>query len=145
MRIGEVAAAVGTTARTIRYYEEIGLLGRGDQRESGSHRIYTEDDVALLSEVLRLKDLLGVSLDELRELVADQDARRALREEFSGPDTSDLRRGQILDELAHVADRQPQPVARRRVQLDELEAEVQERRGRIAERRAELDRTTRVR
>ena len=145
MRIGEVAAAVGTTARTIRYYEEIGLLGRGDQRESGSHRIYTEDDVALLSEVLRLRDLLGVSLDELRELVADQDARRALREECNGPDTSDLRRGQILDELAHVADRQPQLVARRRVQLDELEAEVQERRGRIAERRAELDRTTRVR
>ena len=45
MRIGEVAAAVGTTSRTIRYYEELGLLEGAGERESGKHRTYTEQDV----------------------------------------------------------------------------------------------------
>ena len=69
MRIGEIADAVGTTSRTIRYYEEIGLLRRADERASGQHRTYTEQDVERLRDALRLKDLLGLSLDELREVV----------------------------------------------------------------------------
>ena len=82
LRIGEVAARTGTTTRTIRYYEEIGLLPATDERPSGSHRTYDEEDVTRLQEVLRLKHLLGVSLDELRELVAAEAARAALREEW---------------------------------------------------------------
>ena len=68
MRIGEVAEAVGTTSRTIRYYEEIGLLGSAADRASGQHRTYTEQDVERLRDALRLKDLLGLSLEELREI-----------------------------------------------------------------------------
>ncbi len=41
LRIGDVARLVGTTPRTIRYYEEIGLLPEAPARPSGSHRIYT--------------------------------------------------------------------------------------------------------
>jgi MerR family transcriptional regulator, repressor of the yfmOP operon len=62
LRIGELAERVGTTARTIRYYEEIGLLGGGEERDHGRHRSYTEDDVERLEHVLRLRDLLGLSL-----------------------------------------------------------------------------------
>ena len=47
LRIGEVAERLGTTTRTIRYYEEIGLLG-GGEREAGRHRIYEEADVERL-------------------------------------------------------------------------------------------------
>src|SRR5205823_10279010 len=66
LRIGDVARLVGTTPRTIRYYEEIGLLPGGGEREAGRHRAYGERDVERLRDTLRLKDLLGLSLDELK-------------------------------------------------------------------------------
>jgi DNA-binding transcriptional MerR regulator len=68
LRIGEVAELTGTTPRTIRYYEEIGLLPSPAARETGRHRTYTPEDVDRLKELLRLRELLGVSLDELKEL-----------------------------------------------------------------------------
>jgi MerR family transcriptional regulator, repressor of the yfmOP operon len=45
LRIGDVAKQVGVTPRTIRYYEELGLLGSGSEREKGAHRTYAEADV----------------------------------------------------------------------------------------------------
>ena len=66
MRIGEVAELTGTTPRTIRYYEEIGLLSGGTAREIGKHRCYSPADVDRIKEIVRLKDLLGLSLDSSR-------------------------------------------------------------------------------
>ena len=62
LRIGEVAELTGTTPRTIRYYEELGLLPAALGREPGAHRVYEPEDVERLREVLRLKELLGVDL-----------------------------------------------------------------------------------
>ena len=53
LRIGDVARLVGTTPRTIRYYEEIGLLPEAPARPSGRHRTYTHEEV----ERLRREDL----------------------------------------------------------------------------------------
>ena len=131
MRIGEVAEAVGTTSRTIRYYEEIGLLGSAGERESGKHRTYTEQDVERLRDALRLRDLLGLSLDELRELLEAQDARAALRDEWHRGDPAPERRAAILKESARHLDRQLELVARRREQIEELESELSERRERV--------------
>ncbi len=74
LRIGEVAKLAGTTPRTIRYYEEIGLLPAAGGREPGAHRTYAEADVERLTDLLRLKDLLGVSLEDLKELVEAEGA-----------------------------------------------------------------------
>src|SRR4051812_29637134 len=82
LRIGEVAKLTGTTPRTIRYYEEIGLLPATGERQPGAHRVYEEEDVERLTEVLRLKDLLGLSLEQLKELLSAEDARAALRREW---------------------------------------------------------------
>ena len=129
MRIGDVARAVGTTTRTIRYYEEIGLL-EACERRSGAHREYTEVDVERVREILRFKDLLGVSLDELRELIAAEDARRAIREEF--PRTEDpVRRRQLLEEALGHLDRQLELVHRRAAELAALEGDLAERRARV--------------
>ena len=75
MRIGEVAELTGTTPRTIRYYEEIGLLGAAVDRAEGKHRCYTEADVERIREIVRLRDLLGLSLDQLSQLVEAETAR----------------------------------------------------------------------
>jgi MerR family transcriptional regulator, repressor of the yfmOP operon len=139
MRIGEVARAVGTTPRTIRYYEEIGLMPGVSGRESGAHRTYAPEDVEQLAEILRLKDLLGVSLDELRGLVTDQEARRVLREEFLAPHTPVVRRRRILAELESILERTQALADRRRTALDALDAELADRRRRVALRREELD------
>ena len=98
LRIGEVAKLAGTTPRTIRYYEEIGLLPAAGDREPGAHRTYESADVERLTELLRLKDLLGVSLEELKELVSAEDARAALRREWKAGVEDPVRRREILDE-----------------------------------------------
>jgi len=65
-RIGELAQRVGLTERTIRYYEELGLLD-SVKRLEGGQRAYTEDDVRRLRFVQKLK-VLGLSLQEMLEL-----------------------------------------------------------------------------
>ncbi len=130
MRIGDVARLAGTTPRTIRYYEEIGLLPAASGRQPGTHRTYAEADVERLTEVLRLKSLLGLTLEELKELVEVEGARAALREEWHGGVEDPVRRRQILDEsLAHIA-RQLELVRRRRDEIANFEAELVARRKR---------------
>jgi MerR family transcriptional regulator, repressor of the yfmOP operon len=136
MRIGDVARLVGTTTRTIRYYEEVGLLAPADRRP-GSHRAYTEADVERLREILRLKDLLGVSIDQLRELVAAEDARAALRAEFHRTEDPERREALLHEALGHL-DRQLELVRARRRDLDALESDLAERRRRVKRRLREL-------
>ena len=65
-RIGELASRVGLTERTIRYYEELGLL-ESVKRLDGGVRVYTDDDVRRLKYIRKLKTL-GLSLHEMLEL-----------------------------------------------------------------------------
>jgi len=65
-RIGELAQRVGLTERTIRYYEELGLL-ESVKRLEGGRRVYTDDDVRRLRYIGKLK-VLGLSLQEMLEL-----------------------------------------------------------------------------
>src|SRR5436190_18702689 len=82
LRIGEVAERTGVTPRTIRYYEEIGLLGAAAERIQGKHRAYSESDVERIKEILRLRDLLGLSLEQLSQLLEAESARADLRREY---------------------------------------------------------------
>jgi MerR family transcriptional regulator, repressor of the yfmOP operon len=131
LRIGEVAKLTGTTPRTIRYYEEIGLLPAAGDREPGAHRTYESGDVERLTELLRLKDLLGVSLEELKDLVTAEDARAALRREWKAGVDDPVRRREILDEsLEHIA-KQLELVRRRKREISRLEEELVARRRRV--------------
>jgi DNA-binding transcriptional MerR regulator len=131
LRIGEVAKLAGTTPRTIRYYEEIGLLPAASGREPGAHRTYAEADVERLTDLLRLKDLLGVSLEELKELVEAEDARAALRREWHGGVEDPVRRRQILEQSQTYTALQLELVRRRRDEIAKLEAELIARRKRV--------------
>lgn len=138
LRIGDVAKLAGTTPRTIRYYEEIGLLPATGGRQPGAHRTYAEADVERLTDLLRLKDLLGVSLEELKALVEAEGARAALRREWQEGVDDPVRRRQILDEsTAHIA-RQLTLVRRRRDEIARLEAELLAKRRRVRDLQREL-------
>ena len=130
LRIGEVAKLAGTTPRTIRYYEELGLLPAARERRPGSHRTYAEGDVERLTELLRLKDLLGLSLEELKELVEAEGARAELRREWHSLVEDPVRRRQILEESLAYTARQLDLVRRRRDEIAKLEKELIARRRR---------------
>ena len=140
MRIGEAAKAAGTTPRTIRYYEELGLLPAAGEREPGSHRVYEREDVERLQELLSLKHLLGVSLEELRELATAESARAALRREWHEGVEDPVRRREILAEAAGYIDRQLELIRRRRDQIATLERELRAKRRRVIRRLREIER-----
>jgi MerR family transcriptional regulator, repressor of the yfmOP operon len=140
LRIGEAAEAAGTTPRTIRYYEEIGLLPASGGRKPGSHRLYEPDDVDRLRELLDLKQLLGVSLEELRELAAAESARAALRREWHEGVEDPVRRREILEAARGHIDRQLALIRHRRDEIARLERELTARRRRLARRLRELER-----
>jgi DNA-binding transcriptional MerR regulator len=140
MRTGEVAKLAGTTPRTIRYYEEIGLLPATGSRDPGAHRTYAEEDVERLTELLRLKDLLGLSLEELGELVEAEGARAELRREWHGGVEDPVRRRQILEQSLTYTGRQLDLVRRRRDEIAKLEDELVARRKRARALLRELER-----
>jgi len=137
MRIGEFSKATGTTPRTVRYYEEIGLLPASDERSAGAHREYTAGDVERLVEVVRLKALLGLSLDELRDVMHGEDARAVRRREYHETTDPEERR-RLLQEGATHTDALLDRVRRRKEELETFEAELNERRQLLAHALHEL-------
>jgi MerR family transcriptional regulator, repressor of the yfmOP operon len=122
-RIGEVAELVGVTTRTIRYYEELGLLGSDAARSKGAHRLYADADVARLQELLRLRDLLGLSLEELTALAETEQARAALRDQWADSDT-DSERAAIVDSAIPLVEQQLELVRARQRTLEDFAAEL---------------------
>jgi len=138
LRIGELAELTGTTPRTIRYYEEIGLLPASEERESGKRRLYAESDVERLQELIRLRDLLNLSLDELSQLVAAEAARAEIRREFQETEDVDQRRNLLDQALEHICT-QLKLVRGRKQELEKLERELVSRQRRVRTRLREID------
>lgn len=72
IQIGKLAKQLSITTRTIRYYEEIGLMGQA-KRLGGGARSYDRNDVLRLKFILKLKEL-GIGLKEMQELADNFDA-----------------------------------------------------------------------
>ena len=137
-RIGEVAERAGVTTRTIRYYEELGLLDKAGERTKGTHRLYTDADIARLQELIRLRDLLGLTLDELVELAEAVEARAALRNQWA-ESANDDERGRIIDAAISLTKRQLELVHARQQRLSEFADELTDKLRSIHERQAELE------
>ena len=101
LQIGEVAEQLGLTPRTLRYYEEIGLLAPPSRMEGG-FRLYSAADIVRLENIVQLKRLLGFSLAEIKQVV---DGR--------------------LRQVAEMRDRFDERSLRVRERLEQIEAELQ--------------------
>lgn len=76
--IEQVATRTGLTKRTLRYYEEVGLLPPTGRTE-GNYRRYSEEDMQRLARIKELRDLLGFSLSDIREITSAEDERGQIK------------------------------------------------------------------
>jgi DNA-binding transcriptional MerR regulator len=137
LRIGEVAELSGTTPRTIRYYEEIGLLDSAPERAQGKHRVYSQADVERVREIIRLRDLLGLTLEQLSQLLEAESARAHLRDELAHTEDPAERR-RILEELGVHISNQLELVRGRLGELTQLAAELEEKQVKVRDKISEL-------
>ena len=76
--IEQVSARIGLTKRTLRYYEEVGLVPPTGRTE-GNYRRYNEEDIQRLERIKKLRDLLGFTLADIRELLNAEDERGQIK------------------------------------------------------------------
>jgi DNA-binding transcriptional MerR regulator len=81
IRISDAAATAGVSARTLRYYEELGLL-TPSLYTSGGERRYTQDDLSQLNRILELREVLGMNLDEIKEFLSFESRLDELRASY---------------------------------------------------------------
>jgi MerR family transcriptional regulator, repressor of the yfmOP operon len=136
MKIQEVAAEVGLTTRSIRYYEEIGLLAPA--RSDGDYRLYESEDVERLRFIKGLRDDAGFSLAEIGQLLEDEAARLRNKAAFKATDDPAERRALALDGIARV-DRQIDTLQAKILRLRGMIADARVRREKLAARVEEID------
>jgi DNA-binding transcriptional MerR regulator len=137
LRIQEVAAMLGLTTRSIRYYEEVGLLEPA-ARSEGAYRLFDEDDVERLRFIKGLRDDAGFSLAEIGRMLEDEAARARNRTRFRSTRDETERRAIVDDALARV-DRQIESLRAKMARLAEMIAEAEGRREHLLAHVAELD------
>jgi len=118
VQIGELAKRLGITTRTIRYYEEIGLMGP-PERLGGGTRMYSREDVLRLKFILKLKDL-GISLREMQELAENFDINQ---QNF----------GTITPKLLEILDGHISTVDQKIANLSSLRRDIVDYRSRIVD------------
>ncbi len=137
LRIQEVAAEIGLTARAIRYYEQIGLLEPA-ARSDGAYRLFDTSDLERLRFIKELRDDAGFSLAQIGQLLEDETARERNRERFRTT-RDDGERRSIVVEAGTRVERQIAILRDKRDRLDQMIAEAEERRHHLGEHLAELD------
>jgi DNA-binding transcriptional MerR regulator len=137
LRIGEAAARVGVSRRTLRYYEELGLLTPSERTPGGARR-YTEDDVARLAHIRELQELMGFNLDEILEVVRTEDRLATLRAEWLAG-RPPQRRGEILAAALELNARLRARVQRKQGRLERVLEQLEAKRRRYHQLRQELE------
>jgi DNA-binding transcriptional MerR regulator len=128
LRIQEAAVEVGLTARSVRYYEELGLL-RPAARSEGAYRLYDETDLERLRFIKGLRDDAGFSLAEIAQLLEDEAARERGHAAFHAT-TDPAERKRILCERVASYERQIETLQRKIGRLKAMVDETESRRAR---------------
>ena len=137
LRIQEVASQLGLTARSIRYYEEVGLL-KPCARTEGSYRLFDSDDLERLRFIKGLRDDAGFSLAEISALLEDETERDRNRARFRATNDRDEQRAIIADATGRI-DRQVETLRNKIRRLKAMIAEAEGRRAHLLEHLAEID------
>ena len=120
--IEQVAAQTELTKRTLRYYEEVGLLPPTDRPE-GNYRRYSDDDIHRLEYIKKLRDLLGFSLADIREILETEDERSVLKEAYRHETEAAAKIAQ-LDRADELIRRQLHLIEQKMVGLEQMRTKL---------------------
>jgi DNA-binding transcriptional MerR regulator len=125
LQIGEVAERTGVTQRTLRFYEEKGLL-QPPNRMEGGFRLYSEADIQRVERIKRLQQLLGFSLAEIKEMVEAEEVKLQLRAEYRPDSALPEKHTQLMKAIA-ITERQHELIAQKVDALGDMQAKLEER------------------
>ncbi|MGC8511233.1 MAG: MerR family transcriptional regulator [Acidimicrobiales bacterium] len=134
VRIGTVARRLGLSERTLRYYEEVGLISPA-QHQPGASRRYCESDIARIARVREMQELLGFNLDDIRAIMGAEDRLNALRDEYRAV-TDQSRQRRLIESAYHELTDMREVVVAKVTRLTDFLDELDQR---IARHRARLD------
>jgi DNA-binding transcriptional MerR regulator len=135
LRIGEAAALAGMSTRTLRYYQELGLLTPSGTTAGGARR-YSDVDVARLHRIRHLRDLVGFNLTEIGVVLNAEDRLAEIRREWWAEPSRDRARELLHEALAINADLQ-EAVRTKMSGLQEFLAGLEQRADNVRRRLAE--------
>lgn len=95
LQIGEVAERTGVTQRTLRFYEEKGLL-KPPSRLDGGFRLYSDEDIQRVEQIKQLQTLLGFTLAEIKEMVEAEEVKMQIKASYRKDAEISERRAKLL-------------------------------------------------
>lgn len=129
LKIDDVAKLTGLTKRTIRYYEEIGLIAP-PVRSEGGYRLYTEADVEQIKKVLVAREALGFTLQELLQVLKIDDLIRQYRSNYKS--SSDQARKKLeLENIAEGLEQEIGMIDQKMKRMEQFKQELADMRGRV--------------
>jgi DNA-binding transcriptional MerR regulator len=136
-RIGEVAELTGVTPRTLRYYEEVGLIAPGARTLPTQGRRYSEAEVERVRRIREMQQFLGADLGEIRDVLTAEDRLDGLRAAYRSSSSPKVHAA-VLTEAVAMVERRLVQMKERQAHLSELQMELEERRDRYLARLAAL-------
>ncbi len=125
LQIGEVAERTGVTQRTLRFYEERGLL-KPPSRLEGGFRLYSEDDVRRVEQIKRLQSLLGFTLAEIKDMVEADEVKMEIRATYRKDAPVADRRAKLL-RAKEVTEGQVAVIEQKLLALREMKGHLDEK------------------
>jgi DNA-binding transcriptional MerR regulator len=125
LQIGEVAERTGVTQRTLRFYEEKGLL-KPPSRLDGGFRLYSEEDVQRVERIRNLQSLLRLSLADIKEMVEAEEIKHQLRATYRRDAEISERRAKI-DKAIELTQRQAGIIEQKRTALQDMKDQLEQK------------------
>jgi MerR family transcriptional regulator, repressor of the yfmOP operon len=137
LQIGEVADRTGVTQRTLRFYEERGLL-KPPTRMDGGFRLYSESDIGRVEQIKQMQSLLGLTLAEIKEMVEAEEVREELNATFR-PDRPVEERIQRVGRRVEVTQRQYDIISTKLTAMQEMRKDLEEKLQRYRKVKSDLE------
>ncbi|WP_028400152.1 MerR family transcriptional regulator [Ectobacillus panaciterrae] len=129
LKIDDIAKETGLTKRTIRYYEQIELLAPPERSEGGV-RLYTTQDVERLKKIMNARDVLGFSLQELKEYLTVAETVELHRKEYKNS-LEESKRTEELKEIAAGLEDQIQMIQEKLEKMEKFKHEMEDLHGKV--------------
>ncbi|MGD0378898.1 MAG: MerR family transcriptional regulator [Acidimicrobiales bacterium] len=143
LRIGDAAARAGVSPRTLRYYDELGLLCPSEYTPGGERR-YRDTDLVALQRILELREALGMNLEEIKEFLDSEQrldevraAYRAKRDVHT--EAARVQQKALLEEALHLNESLKEQLDAKLTRMDGFRATLSQNAERCRQLLAELD------